>query len=393
MNDTRFAALFVAVLFYGALSSPTPDQPGWVEIVVGGLLVYAASPVCWFLSLRRGLKGPVQQLALLLLVFALVPLGIAVMRGHPETSVIRDILPFLFFLLPLFLHHVFEERPHYTKWLIAAMLLLGIFFSVRSLLDVTGLLSIWFESYSAEPTYFANAPSVLFAALFLIFGAGYKIVFARGVRDFVVVAVFFLLATLPVLAMALSLQRASFGLMALCAVLLTGVVVWKYPARLYRLLLLFLPLAIFLLPFAQEIWTLLSQKTQSVGLNMRAEEWSAVWGNIEGNALYIFFGMGWGAEFSSPAVGGLHVNFTHGLASSMLLKTGVVGMVLSLLYVAMIGREGIRVIRFRPILFLALACPIFIDTFLYASFKSLDFGLVLLLLAVMGRGSHVQKVA
>jgi hypothetical protein len=40
----------------------------------------------------------------------------------------------------------------------------------------------------------------------------------------------------------------------------------------------------------------------------------------------------------------------------------------------------IRLVFREPVIGLALAAPIFIDVFLYASFKSLDFGLMLLLI-------------
>jgi hypothetical protein len=42
-NDRRFMALFAALLLYAALGEPTPDSFGRAEIIIGLLLIYAAS--------------------------------------------------------------------------------------------------------------------------------------------------------------------------------------------------------------------------------------------------------------------------------------------------------------------------------------------------------------
>ncbi|MCK5374452.1 MAG: hypothetical protein KAJ40_04140, partial [Alphaproteobacteria bacterium] len=74
------------------------------------------------------------------------------------------------------------------------------------------------------------------------------------------------------------------------------------------------------------------------------------------------------------------VNFTHNFFSSMMLKSGLIGMMLCCAYLSgLIGRL-MRVISKNPVLGLAIAAPVFIDLTFYASFKSLDFGLMLLMI-------------
>ena len=92
-------------------------------------------------------------------------------------------------------------------------------------------------------------------------------------------------------------------------------------------------------------------------------------------------GLGWGGTFESPAVGDVRVNYTHSFVSCMLLKSGMLGAALAVAY--LIG-SFIGITRLLPrhlVLGLALAGPLLIDSVLYASYKWLDFGLLLLLIS------------
>ena len=124
---------------------------------------------------------------------------------------------------------------------------------------------------------------------------------------------------------------------------------------------------------------------------MRAEEWCAVWAEIAAHPLSLIFGQGWGATFSSPAVADIEVNFTHGLLSSLLLKTGLAGFALGLAYLYGLGRVLVRLFSGYPVVVLAVAGPVLIDVVLYASFKSLDFGLVLALIPALLYSSKTRN--
>src|SRR5690606_20532715 len=97
---------------------------------------------------------------------------------------------------------------------------------------------------------------------------------------------------------------------------------------------------------------------------------------------HMFFGRGFGATVQSPAVGNMTVNFTHSLLTSFWMKTGLFGLALVLAYLVGLGRVLWRGLFIHPVLAVALAVPFAIDIALYASFKSLDFGLILLLIAL-----------
>jgi hypothetical protein len=130
------------------------------------------------------------------------------------------------------------------------------------------------------------------------------------------------------------------------------------------------------------VWATLSHKTELVGVNMRFEEMRAVWAAVNERSFGVVFGLGWGAKFSSPAVADIRIGYTHSLLSGMVLKTGLVGAVLTLAYLGGLAGLLVKTKGYMAIV-LALGGALVIDTFLYASYKSLDFGVVLMLVPAL----------
>lgn len=121
-------------------------------------------------------------------------------------------------------------------------------------------------------------------------------------------------------------------------------------------------------------------KTQLVGFNRRFEEWQAVWDVISADLATLCFGIGWGNGFASPAVAEIYVTYTHSLLSFILLKTGVIGFILAVAYVATIFDAVIKIYIQNGYRALAYFWPFIIPIFFYASYKSFDFGLLLTLI-------------
>ncbi len=383
---TRLLCFLAGLGVYALWGSPTPDNPGLPEIVIGLLFVMAVGFAGAKQALIPSLAGKEalwQSGGKLLLIYGLtMPLLLAGLRGHDPLWVIRDLLPFLFFLLPVFLARNFEQRSGYAPHLLAGIIALGCVFALRSLVHLYpfNILNLVFFVSSEELFYFANAPTVLFSALIFLGLAGRELIKAGGVKQLAGAAGLFVLSLLPLLAMTLSVQRATLGAVLLYVFLLTFLALWKKPGRALRLVILGLVIIWAGLPVIAEMWGVLSQKTSLVGLNMRAQEAAAVWDAVSQDPATMLFGLGWGGSFHSPAVGGLSVNFTHSLVTSMLLKTGLAGLFLAFVYLVGLLNLLSRLLFKHPVLALALAAPVLIDIFLYASFKSLDFGLILLLI-------------
>ena len=161
------------------------------------------------------------------------------------------------------------------------------------------------------------------------------------------------------------------------------VLCFEHPKRALFLSAVIFVLLLPLYDLFGEVFELFLLKSERVGVNMRFEELRAVWGAISVHPLSVLFGLGWGAHFSSPAVADIDVQFTHGLLSSALLKTGIIGLLLHAAFIISLLKMLCVHFRKHVVFAVALGGPVLIDVFLYASFKSLDFGLVLMLIPAL----------
>ncbi len=383
-TDLRFASLCLAMIFYAIWGSPTPDNPGRLEFVIGALLVLAVGPseVVRLMSFHSGHELLWQRAGQALLFYSVsVPVLLAIFFGNGIGNMLRDIFPFLFFMMPLFLDRLVCRRPHYLRILAGCAVFVGLMFAWRSLVPDLGPegVRLFGRAVPQDFLYLTNAPTVLFAALLLL-GLSFNRL-AGPPRCLMFAAAALLISILPLMAMASVIQRASIAYVVLALLYLS---VHLFITRPYRLLLpalAFLCFALALSPLIGEWLQLAGAKTAAVGQNMRLQEAAAVIDTLDDGLFTALFGRGWGATFASPAVGGVTVNFTHSLITAVWLKTGLVGLLLSAVYLAGLVVGIVRLIVLHPVWGLALAGPVAINVFLYASYKSLDFGLVLLLAA------------
>jgi hypothetical protein len=374
------AALAGTAGFYALFGSPTPDVLGPKEAILALGLLLAVGPAGARAAIAPLPDEPRPAPLWLgagraLLLYGLgAGLLMAVFCANAPVPMVRDVVAFCLLLLPVFfLTHASAAPTAAWPWIAGAACVVGLVFAMRTLGLAPGLAA-------SHLFYLANAPTVLFTAL-LLGATGARLLFcAGGPWALLLASALLLAALLPAAAIAVNLQRASVG-----ALLAVGflVAVAQGLARPRRLLVVALVLALAaaaLLPLALRVLAELTQKTQEVGLNNRGEELAAVWEAIAAHPATLLFGMGWGGMFQDPAVGGVSVNFTHALLSSALLKLGLVGLALVALYIGALAAVLARMAPRAPGLALALAAPLLIDTFLYAAYKSFDFGLVLTLI-------------
>lgn len=379
-SDFRIGCFVLASLIYAFFGSPTPDHLGWAEILVGALLVLSVGTGGVFPLFRAPQGQPFWYGAgQVFLIYGLViSLSLSLFNGHPLAQALRDVVPFLFLFLPVFVSSLVAQNPRCGGVFLFCGVLIGVLFSLRSVLSRVGPC---FPFCTDELLYLENMPTVLFAALILLGFPLQRFVRTGSAKVFALVILCAFVSLIPGAALVLSSQRASLGAVALYILLIGGFYLYQRPGRMVPVILLgllfFLPLVAFL-PSLVEV---LLSKTEQVGFNNRPEEAAAVWGAVAQNPVSLLFGLGWGAHFHSPAVGGVSVNFTHNFFTTMLLKCGVCGLILSFLYIAGLARVLGRVIFLNPVFGLALGAPFLIDITLYASFKSLDFGLTLLMIS------------
>ena len=380
-TNLRFISFCGAILCYAFFGYPTPDSPGLAELLVGTMLILSLGlPQSAFSILIANEAEPLwMKTGRLLLLYGLtVPLFLAVIYGNAVDAIFRDLFPFLFLLLPFFMYDLFLRISEKQKTsLLYVIIIAGLVFSLRGLLIMQEGIE---QIVNIDALYLVNAPTVLFAALFITGSAIYSISFYKPFKFLLLL----ITALLPMAAMGSVLQRASFGALFLSAVFLSGLVL-RHNLLKFLLLCAFGVLTFLLIKdSALPLIDNLLEKNRAVGSNMRIFELMAVWERVADSSITALFGQGWGGTVQSPAVGDLTVNFTHSLISSSLLKTGLFGTLLLLAFLWTLFLKFPALYRTSPVLALALFWPFMIDIFLYASYKSLDFGLILMLIACYG---------
>lgn len=363
--------LYLAMIMYGVFSSPTPDSIGLAEILVGIFLC---------LSFRLMIDHKINASWLALGYGLTIPTIVAIINGHNVIDMLRDIVPFFYVMIPIFLLWIGQYNP---ERFLNALAGLGILFSIRTICAYQSVLltpSLWGQGPPADLLYLANSPEVLFSALYCI-GQGGRHLLISGERvKGILIA---LLALCPIVAMALMTQRAGIG--AVIAYMVVGLCYVTYYRPKWGAIfagLIFI-LCVMIWPVFEPILFLLWQKTEIVGLNARAQEWSAVMDILTGSWSNMLFGEGWGGRIENPAVGGLNVTFTHSFISSLFLKTGIIGalFILAACFIPVMRSFRLLLAQKRSIDIVILGAaffPMLISVLLYASYKSLGFGLILL---------------
>ncbi len=379
--DMQSTAFVLALGVYAFFGSPTPDKPSVAELVIGALLLISAGVGGVYDALRPGVNAQsYRKIGAVLLVFgSVMPFFTGVFQENGIKMMMRDYIPFVFMLFPLFFSKKLQKNSNFFKIILFSYIFLGVLFAFRVVSPLIGLDFVHFLKSEAL-YYLANVPSVLFSALILTGWGGYYLTGIKTGRRFLFGLLLVCFAVLPVTAMAANLQRATLGAFAVYIAVLGVLGFIRAPYKMPLSLLMTGAAGYFLWPLIAGMAGVLAEKNALVGLNMRWQEARAVWEVVGAGPLSLVFGMGWGAHFHSPAVGGVSVNFTHSLLTAMLLKTGLSGLLLTLFYLAALGRMLLDVILKAPVLGLAIAAPVLINVFLYASYKSLDFGIILLLI-------------
>lgn len=383
VSDLRFMSLIFAMLLYGFSGSPTPDDIGWVEWLIGGFLFMSVGIAPAAMNMWGGFHfRSWHGMARLLCCYGLtVPIMVGIINGHYVSNMVRDVVPFLFLLLPLWLAPLIGKKSKYLPIYTAAAVFIGVMFAARVFAPymLEGSFRAMFVR-PEDPLYLGNAPTVLFAAMVTLGLAGQLVYRNVSLHSWVKGLVLLALSILPLMAMALIIQRASIGMTCLMVVLLTGYAFLHRPVRVLPILFVLAVMAVLAAPILMDVLQSALHKTSLVGFNMRWQEMRAVFDMLDGSLSHLLWGHGWGATFASPAVGGEVVNFTHSMVTTFLLKSGLIGVLLVFSYLFLLALPLARLIFSHPVITLALGSVLIIDVFLYASFKSFDFGVVLVLI-------------
>lgn len=363
---------------YGLFGSPTPDNFGWVEIILAALLISLTLIALPDLMQPHYFSSkPFQSF------FLFYGLGIGLLlsslNGHETHYIVRDLIAFSFLCLPI-LFTPLKKQQYFLDISLWGSVFVGLAYAFRFLVEVNPVIFLQGGNPFADPhfSYLANEPLVFFSYLFLIYKAADW--YSAPKAKLFSALLCFLLSILPLLAMAMMQQRATLLLSALYWIILWFFILSRSPAKAIMAVivisLMLLPLKGLLIYYAD----ILATKSRIHGLNMRLAEWQTLANLLLNTPLAVIVGKGWGAGFISPAVGNVSVQFTHNLFSMYWLKLGFVGMALLGLYLSALFYKAQNILLKKPVYACTMLMPLFIGCFVYANFKSLGFGILLLMM-------------
>lgn len=389
IDRARIAALCGAVGLYGALGAPAPPTLRWIELGIAGLLLAAV-------GVRRPLLvaagGPIHDgpawvaigtLGLAWLTWA--PLLRGVWLGWEASDILRDVVPLFFLFLPLLLVPVLSrDGEGAPEALCGALMLAGLLLALRWWRQQGWEFGAFGERTLGDGrTYLLNAPAVLVAAI------GFPAVSLRlagrgGAAGWAAAILAGLAGAVCLTALAGAAHRLAFGI-ALAALLAIGSIqVRRTP---WQATLLVVVGCTLLAAFHEgAIGTLdrLIEKTRLAGANARVEEAEAVLQLVSASLPSLLFGEGWGALLANPAVGEWRVSYSHTFISYALLKTGVLGLAMFAGWAGAMAWLAWRLLRNDPVLALICVPPLLVPFGLHTSFKYLDTGLLLTVVAAGG---------
>ena len=400
----RASMVAAALAVYGLFSAPAPPEIDVAEIIIGLLLVAAIGPgqgwamLSGALLLRPEARDFEKVGSAVFVGLLWLPLLRGAALDWTGRDMVRDIVPLLYLFLPVLLTAPLRRaRKPALDLITAGLALAGTAFALRWWSDANWAFgAIGHRAMSEGPFYLLNSPAVIFAALWLPFTA-IRLLWPATAPDRQAPPLWLRLTLAPPLLAAAVLVCAALAgtvhRMALILVTLAGLAFLIHSARrtLGPLLAVTLGLAAFLTllpgdPLAGAL-EMVVLKSEQVGINERANEAAAVLDQTGRSLTALLIGDGWGTLVANPAVGGWRVSYTHSFPSYLLLKTGLLGLLAMLCWLATLLPAASRLARRDPALALAALPPLAGGLMLHTSFKYLCFGLLLTLVTLAGEAA------
>lgn len=392
-RQNLYMLIFLAMsVVYGAFSSSSPDNVGVAEIFIGFcllVLVGIKNPVQLFDISRNYKSNTVEvpiyvRLSFIYLLTVPSVYGVVWMQNDIGNWV-RDFIPLIYAFIPVLMIHIVRSHPE--KWLrviIFSLCVIGFLFCVRFFMgagvDISTIGSRLIISDNRDNTM--QDPATQFFLAFSTCVGFYLLLKGKKSQG----VSFILISFLPWAVMFASVMRAPVVLTGLSLIIL--LFCWLLIDGNKRKA--FFPAVVFVVAIAvygKEIVSvlegainLLLLKQAEHGLSSRDLEVKVVISQIN-TIETLLFGMGWGGLIDSPFGG--QYRFVHNMIIYFVFKVGLIGTLAFAIYFTWL--LGLLFNAFRKnsvlvLLMVSLIPPLFIAMVLEPMFKSLSFGIVLLII-------------
>lgn len=387
IDHLRTGVFFAAVVAYAVFSSSTPDSLGFPEALIACSLIFMTGITGLFgvmgghlLWNRVSVAPPFVYLSALGLICIPFIWG---QMGQQNTikDCLRDIIPLLYFLSPLFLLPTLRNLP--DKWqqrLALGLCGIGVAFSARFMfIDIRAFRQeLGHGVIPGDLNYYQMDPATLFAATFLLLTAISHLSRMRWVTG----CFLLLLSLMPIMAMIASAVRGQLALLILALIIYALVGTTGLFRRISTWSIVVL-LAILFHEQISQTAQLLWFKHQQVGFHARAAEISAVLHFAESSPLSFLLGKGWGGTIITSVVAGIPVRFVHNSGAYFLFKGGLIGTLFAFLYAMWCASclfqasKTALIDEKRLILLLSCVAPIILHSTVETGYKMLSFGFIL----------------
>jgi len=398
LNQTELKiVLFLLIIsLYALFSEPTPDEIRLQEILIGILLVFftgikgALNLVGGFFFEKANHSIP-KYLYLTFFYLLIVPFTYGIIFiDNNIYDVIRDVIPFLYFYLPLVFFPLMKKNSDiWINVLLFSICFIGISYAIRFFIE-GGIdprnigKSVFFGTLS----YIQMSPEVLFSAVFLLSYGINNLLNGRIKKG----VTFTFLGLIPYSAILANVTRAQIILVAFSIIFIVVVNILKKPFNI-----------IFIIPFVFLVFNmyeiilgvvnLVIEKFRAVGLSGREAEALAVLNNAFSSVPKFLLGEGWGGLLANPIGGGAKWRFVHNVIFYFIFKTGFIGLTMFIIYLLYIFYTFVKFIfkinnAFKIELALAFISFFIVHLLLETGYKMLGSGLILLLLFLL---SHSEK--
>lgn len=367
-------ASLLALLVY-SLSNPFPKAIGAPELLIGGLLLYS-----FFKPFIDILSFKIMSKSFLFYGVLYIPLIGTLYHQNSIDNIIRDMIPLFYLLIPIFVSsYRFDVSIFYIRNVALVSAFVGLVFSLRELSDWAALGTLAIGVMRQTEEYLIQSPLVLFASVYFLTQA------VRGVETNMPKSLmYFAIGLIPVLGFYFVVLRAPLILSLLIPLIYTLII--------YRRNYIIISIACFLIVFLildnsvdfGKIFELFITKNEVYGTNNKLAEVITVWTLIieDGDVFTALLGKGFGGTWLSPAVG-VEVRYAHSLLAYSILKTGLLGLsmfILFMVYMVIKGCSWFVTLRSEPevlAVYMSTWPTLFVNIFLESGYKTFGFGIVL----------------